>query len=49
MRVPGLLAYEEVAKCTSASSLQPALQAARGWIPKVAVLRKLPEHFREKH
>ncbi|KAM7027919.1 LOW QUALITY PROTEIN: putative tubulin polyglutamylase TTLL2 [Passerculus sandwichensis] len=37
---PGLLAYEKVAKCTSASSPQPALQAARGCIPKVAVLTK---------
>lgn len=40
VRAPGLLTYEKVAKCTSASSLQPALQAARRSIPKVAVLKK---------
>ncbi|XP_010208043.1 probable tubulin polyglutamylase TTLL2 [Colius striatus] len=37
---PGLLTCQNVAKCTSASSVQPALQAARGSIPKVATLTK---------
>ncbi|KAM4903234.1 LOW QUALITY PROTEIN: putative tubulin polyglutamylase TTLL2 [Sylvia borin] len=37
---PGLVTYEKVVKCTSASSPQPALKAARGSIPKVAVLTK---------
>lgn len=40
MRVPGLFTYEKVVKCTSASSPQSALKAARGSIPKVAVLTK---------
>ncbi|XP_010306161.2 putative tubulin polyglutamylase TTLL2 [Balearica regulorum gibbericeps] len=37
---PGLLTCQKVAKCTSASSVQPALQAARGSIRKVVALTK---------
>ncbi|OPJ72813.1 probable tubulin polyglutamylase TTLL2 [Patagioenas fasciata] len=37
---PGLLTCQKVAKCISASSVQPALQAARGSTGKVATLSK---------
>lgn len=37
---PGLLTCRKVAKCTSAASVQPALQAARGSICKAATLSK---------
>ncbi|XP_009475862.1 putative tubulin polyglutamylase TTLL2 [Pelecanus crispus] len=37
---PGFLTWQKVTKCTSASSVQPALQAARGSIRKVATLTK---------
>uniref|UniRef100_A0A8C0BSH8 Tubulin tyrosine ligase like 2 n=1 Tax=Buteo japonicus TaxID=224669 RepID=A0A8C0BSH8_9AVES len=37
---PGVLTCQKVAKCTSASFVQPALQAARGSIRKVAALTK---------
>ncbi|XP_009867327.1 PREDICTED: probable tubulin polyglutamylase TTLL2 [Apaloderma vittatum] len=39
-KTPGLLTRPKVAKCTSASSVQPALQAARGSVCKVATLTK---------
>ncbi|KAM6355870.1 LOW QUALITY PROTEIN: putative tubulin polyglutamylase TTLL2 [Podargus strigoides] len=37
---PGLVTCRRVAKCTSAASVQPALQTARGSISKVATLTK---------
>ncbi|KAM6324294.1 LOW QUALITY PROTEIN: putative tubulin polyglutamylase TTLL2 [Aegotheles albertisi] len=39
-QAPGLLACQKVIKCTSASSAQPTLQAARGSIHMLAILTK---------